>query len=415
MSRSRCAFVVCLAVALSTLLLIGGYAPGVAAKEQVLKIATVNPLSGPVALWGVSQRRCAEMWMEEINAKGGLLVGDVRYKIELPRYDTEGLPDKARTCTERAIHRDKVKFIIGPNIDTTSTAVGQVCNPMKVIHLQATFDPANVSPDRPYSILNMWMGHQTARIMYRYLIEKYGIKKIAFFTKDESGCRSALEISIKIAKNLGLEVTGTTFYPHGVTDMYPQATKLLAGKPDAIDSPYASPEEMGLFCKAVRELGFTGVLSQETEGDPEVTCGIAGEENAEGILFNAGAYDPANASPKMQEYHDKYVEKFGVWNPDAATKLYAAYMLGAAIQKAGTIDDTDAVMAAFHTMQLKTPYLPGDEVVRAVGKKEFGINNQIGAPLCIAQITNGESVVIKVVLGDIETDIQYVEPYEFQW
>jgi len=353
--------------------------------------------------------------MEEINANGGLLIAGVRHPIELPRGDTEGMPEVARTVAERLIHVEGVKFIIGPNIDTTSTAVGEVCNPLKVIHVQMTFDPANVSPDRPYSILGMWMGHQTAQITYRYLRYECGVKKIAFFTKDEPGPRAALELNIQLAKGLGLEVTDTTLYPHGVTDMYPQATKLLAGNPDAIDSPYASPEEMGLFAKAARELGFTGVLSEETEGDPEVTCGIAGLENCEGIIFNVGAYDPANATARMQAYHDRYLEKFGVWNPDAATKLYTTFVLAAAMQKAGTITDTVAIMEAFRSLQLKTPYLPGDEVVRAVGLAEFGINNQIGVPLCIAHIQNGESVVIKCLLAEPESGIEYDPPYEFEW
>jgi branched-chain amino acid transport system substrate-binding protein len=390
--------------------------PGAAEKKgKPLKIGTCNPLSGPVALWGVSQRRCAEFWAEDINAKGGLLVKGVRHRIELPRGDTQGLPEVARTVAERLIHKDKVKFIIGPNIDTTYTAVKEVCNPEKVIHFGATFDPKNIGPAQPYSVLIMWMAHQTGPILYKYLAEKHGVKKIAWIQKDDPGGRLAVEICQKAAKALGLEIVDVTFFAQGTHDMYPQATRVLKGNPDVIDLPSASPEEVGLAAKALRELGFKGMITEETEGDVEVTCSVAGSKYCEGIIFNAGSYDPLHASAAMKKYHDRYIEKFGVWNPDAPTKLYTSFLLGAAIQKAGTITDTDAVMRAFRAIQLKTPYLPGNEVIRAIGLKEFGINNQIGVPMCLAQIQKGKPVVVYTHLAPQEKGITYDSPYEFIW
>jgi branched-chain amino acid transport system substrate-binding protein len=355
------------------------------------------------------------LWAEDINAKGGLWVNGVRHPIELPRGDDQGLPEVARTVAERLINKDKVKFIIGPNIDTTYTAVREVCNPEKVIHFGATFDPSNVGPDKPYSVLIMWMAHQTGPILYKYLKEKHGVKKMAWIQKDDPGGRMALEKCMKSAKAMGIEVLDSAFYAQGTTDMYPQATKVLKGNPDVVDLPTASPEEVGLAAKALRELGFKGMITEETEGDPEVTTGIAGAEYAEGIIFNAGSFDPVHASPEMKEYHEKYVKKFGVWNPDAPTKLYTSYMMGAAIQQAGTIDDTDAVMKAFRAIQVKTPYLPGDEVIRAISQKEFGINNQIGVPMCLAQIQKGKSVLVYTHLAPKEQGITYTEPYKFVW
>ena len=44
-----------------------------AKKGKPIKIGTCNPLSGPVALWGVSQRRCAELWAEEIKMLYGFV------------------------------------------------------------------------------------------------------------------------------------------------------------------------------------------------------------------------------------------------------------------------------------------------------------------------------------------------------
>lgn len=408
------------ALAIMLALIAGGCAPTPVspAEEEVadsIKIGTCNPLSGPVALWGVSQRRCAEMWADEVNSHGGLLVNGVRHPVELPRGDTQGDVKVSRTVAERLVYKEEVKFIVGPNIDVTYTAVGEICNPEKVIFLGATFDPGNLGPDKPYSLLVMWMAHQTGPIMYEYFRDNYDVKKMAFIQLDDPGGRASLELCVEAAEELGIEVVEQAFYIRGTTDMYPQATRVLAANPDLVDCPAGSPEELGLMCKALRELGYEGLISEETEGDVEVTCGVAGMDNCEGLFMNAGSWNPANTSPAMQEYHDKYVAKYGEWNPDVPTKLYANFILGAAIQKAGSITDTEAILDAFHTMQLKTPYLPGDEVVRMIGQKEFGINSQIGVPLCLAQIQDGQPVIVYTHLAPAEADIEYDEPYEFVW
>lgn len=393
--------------------------PGCAAPEEAepetLKIGAIHPLSGPCALWGVASWQCDQQWAEEINAHGGLLVNGVRYPVELIRGDNQADASLTRTLTERMIFEEGVKFILGPNTDVPYPAMTEVTTPEKVINFGITFDKTQYGPHKPYTTLGMWMASQTGPIMQRYFKEKFDVKRIAFIQRDEPAAKVYLESLKASAEELGIEVVATAFYVVGTTDMYPQVTKVLAGNPDIVDSPSASPEEMGLICKALRELGFEGIISQETGGDIEVTAGIAGMENTEGLYFNAGAYDPNNMSPALQEYYDKYIENWGTWHPEAPTKLYAPFVLGAAIQKAGTITDTDAVMEAFYTMQLKNPYLPGDTILRTVGQEEFGLNCQIGVPLVFAVVEKGEWKVIETYLPEPEKDINYDPPYEFQW
>lgn len=396
-------------------LIVTSCAPAEEAAPKTLKIACVHPLSGPSALWGVCSWQCDQQWAEEINDHGGLLVNGVRYPVELIRGDNQGDPNVTRTVTERVIFDEGVKFIIGPNTDVPFPAMTEITTPEKVINFGITFDRSSYGPHRPYATLGMWTASQTGPIMQKYFKEKFDVKSIAFIQRDEPAAKAYLEDLKASAEELGIEVVGTAFYLLGTTDMYPQATKVLAGNPDIVDAPSGSPEEMGLICKALRELGFEGIISEETGGDVEVTAGIAGMESVEGLYLNAGSYDPDNMSPALQEYYDRYIELWGTWHPEAPTKLYAPFVLGASIQKAGTITDTDAVMEAFYTMQLKTPYLPGDQVIRTVGQEYFGINCQIGVPLCLAKVEKGEWKVVYTHTADPEKDVDYDPPYEFVW
>jgi branched-chain amino acid transport system substrate-binding protein len=418
--KRRAMLVVCMAVALVAMVVSLGCTPSPgrqAAGPKTLKIGIDVPLSGPVATWGIMKTNAVNMWVEEVNANGGLLVNGVRHPVEVYTCDNEAKPEKARTCAERLIGVDGVRFIAGPTIDTTCTAAGEVCNPYKVPHFQGTFDPKNVSPERPYSILHMWMAHQTAEKIYTYLRDAQGLKTIAFIQRDEPGCRAGLELNIQIAKDLGYEVLDTSWYAHGTMDMYPHATKVMAGNPDVIDSPMGSPEEMGLICKALRELGYTGVITTGTGGEASVTCAIAGEENCEGLIFNSGSFasDPEFQTPRFQEYIDRYVEKHGEWHTYVSSFLYFPQCMGACIQKAGTFEDPEAFMEEFHKLRLVNDYLTGDQTVTIVGLEVFGINNQIGVPLCIGRIHNGQTETITCIPAEPEPGITYDPPYQFKW
>ena len=48
-----------------------------AAANETLKIGVIGPMSGPAAQWGVELARGAEMKADEINAAGGLKIGNV--------------------------------------------------------------------------------------------------------------------------------------------------------------------------------------------------------------------------------------------------------------------------------------------------------------------------------------------------
>jgi len=305
---------------LAVALIVTSCAPQEEAAAKSLKIARVHPLSGPSALWGVCSWQCDQQWAGEINEHGGLLVDGVRYPVELIGGDNQGDPNVTRTVAERMIFDEGMKFIIGPNTDVPFPAMTEITTPEKVINFGITFDESSYGPHRPYATLGMWTAAQTGAITQKYFKETFDVKKIAFIQRDEPGAKAYLEDVKASAEELGIEVAGTAYYNVGTTDMYPQATKVVAGNPDIVDAPSGSPEEMGLICKAVRELGFKGIISEETGGDIEVTAGIAGRENVEGLCLNAGSYDPEKMSPALQEYYDRYIELWGTWHPEGPTK-----------------------------------------------------------------------------------------------
>ena len=56
---------------------------------ETIKIGLNVPITGDIPKVGEGSKFAAEMWLEDINAAGGLQVGDKKYKVELVIEDNE--------------------------------------------------------------------------------------------------------------------------------------------------------------------------------------------------------------------------------------------------------------------------------------------------------------------------------------
>jgi branched-chain amino acid transport system substrate-binding protein len=84
------------------------------AQDKVWRIGEVVPLTGPAATVGTRLNAVAKMWVEEVNAKGGI----AGRKVELMTCNDENRPEKAVACARD--HIDKGAIIILGNTLTAS-------------------------------------------------------------------------------------------------------------------------------------------------------------------------------------------------------------------------------------------------------------------------------------------------------
>jgi len=102
------------AVVASALALVVAASLAPARAAEPLKIGLVTALSGQSALAGEAISRGAQVAIDEINAKGGLLGGRM---LELVRRDDESNPAKGVVAARELIFKEKVALIIG-GLDT---------------------------------------------------------------------------------------------------------------------------------------------------------------------------------------------------------------------------------------------------------------------------------------------------------
>ena len=97
-----------------------------ATAQKPIRVGYPVILSGPGALIGEPSLKGAQMFVEEINAKGGVL----NRKIELVVRDTKGNADEAVRVARDLILRENVEFLFG----TLTSAEGPAVSPIAKEH-----------------------------------------------------------------------------------------------------------------------------------------------------------------------------------------------------------------------------------------------------------------------------------------
>ena len=112
---------------------VAGVAHGQASGTPI-KIGQTLSLTGPLAQTGLVHKLVSEIYVDQINAKGGLLGRPVQYIL----LDDQSKPDVARTLYERLITSDKVDLILGPYGTAAILAAMGVAARYKKVFIQNT-------------------------------------------------------------------------------------------------------------------------------------------------------------------------------------------------------------------------------------------------------------------------------------
>lgn len=100
-----------------------------AAAQDKVKIGYAISKTGPNAGGAtITQIPNYEMWVKDVNAKGGLMIGGKRVPIEVVEYDDRSNSEEAVRAVERLITQDKVDLLFPPWGTGLNLAVGPVFN-----------------------------------------------------------------------------------------------------------------------------------------------------------------------------------------------------------------------------------------------------------------------------------------------
>ncbi len=361
------------------------------ANANTLKIGVLGVMSGPAASWGLVNRYCTEVTAQMYNDLGGVEIDGEKYMIEVVSIDDKNDPKLSVSGAERLVHQEGIKYIIGPNVDTTAQAIVPVLEAGGAMNIPYAFDKTLYSPPASNSILGMIASYQAGPVIYKRLQKDNGVNSIAFVARNESDPLNQRDNGVAAANALGLNVVASEdTYEPGTTDFFPVMTRIVELNPDLIVLSGVAPSDAPLLIRAARELGYTGLMSTETAQDAKILSEVAGDA-ANGFISVGGASTPAISDEYMNEFRAKYEAHVGEWNDEAGTKVYALEMIIETLKVAGkgALDDIEVFKAAMPKVDAENRLLVGENSLTYVGSGFFGQIRQLPIPMVVNEYRNG--------------------------
>lgn len=364
--------------------------------QETLVIGTISALNGPGSEWGRGVDGGTRIAATEINDAGGLVVGDKTYKIEVRSYDDGYKAADAVAAATRLIEQDGVKFVIGPLGSAPALAVKPIFEDEGVLALVNSYTPETLagSPKYIYRVLPTTAEYIDQIISWVKENHPDDTKVAVISPNDQTGWDSQ-KMQVASYEAAGFEIVANELIERTAVDFQSIITRIMTTSPDIIELDTTPPGTAGLIMRQARELGFEGRFVKI--GGPGVPAIVeaAGKEFAEGTIVYAAADTSSEKYQWMeQEYAKIYtppMNAFNVFFYDAANMLFAA------MQKAGTVEDVDAVRDAILEI---TPFQGAQGALVWGGEALYGSNNQLQGPTFIGTIADGEEKII----GKVEAE-----------
>jgi branched-chain amino acid transport system substrate-binding protein len=370
------------------------------AENAKLKIGFVGVTSGPAAAWGISNQRSMETRAAWLNELGGVKIGDTTYDVEIVPFDDQKDPKRAIAGMEK-MAQDGIHYVVGPNVDDGAAAVRPVAEQNGIMYFPYAFPKELYAPPASNAILGMVANYQSGPAIYKYLMENKGVKKVAFIAGNESDPLSQRDSGSAAAKALGLEVVSDSVtYQMDTTDFTPVLLPVIQAAPDLLVLSGVSPANAPQLIRSARELGYTGLISTETAQDAAVLQEGAGDL-ANGFISVGGASTPELASDTMKEFVKRYTEKFGEYNDESNTKVYALeYIIETLKANPKAIDSVDEFKKTIDGFEAPNPFMVGDAKLKYVGTTSFGQKRQVSVPLVVNEFKDGKFETLFVAQVD---------------
>jgi branched-chain amino acid transport system substrate-binding protein len=217
---------------------------------DTVKIGLDNPLTGTFAAVGKNELLGAQLAVEQMNAKGGILGRQVELLVE---DSTSGEAAVAVQKANKLIERDKVDFLLGNINSALAQAIANVAFEKKIFHIVPGGHTDSVTGTQCH--WNVFRVCNTTRMetnsVSSLLLKNYG-KKWYFITTDYAFGRSLQEGFEASLKKVDGTKLGADFTPLGTTDFSANLIKAQAAKPDALILLLAGDDMVNCLKQAVQ-------------------------------------------------------------------------------------------------------------------------------------------------------------------
>jgi len=369
-----------LVIVVTSLVFITGFAVGTSLAADVIKLGVAGAHSGDLASYGLPSVKAAELVVNEINAKGGILGKKVVLFVE----DDACKPELGSNVATKLIS-EGVDVVMGHICSGSTKAALAIYKDANIICISpsATNPPLTQSGDYPNFYRTIASDDAQAKLEVDYALDVLKVKKIAVIHDKGDYGKGLAEFAKKFIEDSG---KGKVVLFEGVTpgavDYSAVVQKIKRSKAEAVIFGGYHPEAAKIVMQMRKKRMKTYFVSDDGVKD-NTFIKVAGKY-AEGV-YASGPMDTSSnplAIAATKAHQKAYGSDPGAFflNAYAATQA-----LLNAIEKAGTTD-YKAVSNALKTYYADTP----------LGKIKFDAKGDaIGIGFAMYQVKDGVYVEMK--------------------
>src|SRR3989441_9725581 len=306
---------------------------GCAKSVAEIKVGEYGSLTGSTATFGVSSKNGIELFVDNLNASGGIGGKKVHVLVE----DDQSKPEEAATAVNKLIAQDGVVAVLGEVASSRSLAAAPICQSAGVPMISPSSTNPRVTEIGDYIFRVCYIDPFQGMVIAKFAKNTLHFSKAAIFRDNKNDYSVGLANFFSDAfRGMGGTIVTDQSYSEGDQDFKAQLTVIKSKKPEFIFIP-GYYTEVGLIARQARELGLNVPMLGGDGWVSERLLEIAQDALNGSYLVNH--YWEQDPNPLVQGFVQSYHKRYKA-TPDglAALAYDAAGGLANAMQRLSTED-----------------------------------------------------------------------------
>jgi len=331
------------------------FAPASPAGADVVKIGMLNSLTGPHSSFDSPASEGISMAIDELNRRGGITVKGKKYTFATVSEDAQSKPDMSVAGAQRLLKDDGIKIVYGHMTSGPGVPAATLCENNGILYFGG------------FTLMDTLLGQPGSELLFRTLdsdaivsrafvpvgVKTLGVRKVGILLPNEDVSRSVVSYYKPLLEKAGVAVPIVEYFQPDTADFAPVLQKfqnqgldgMLVGTNDAVvEAIVRQSTELGGLPK--------NFLYRGGSGEP----GIKYAKQIDGFIWQILTRDIVNTSdPKVKGWVARYK---AFTKKDVAPNTYWAltfydtvFMMAAAMEQVGSVDDLKAIAAKIKTMR----------------------------------------------------------------
>ncbi len=305
-------------------------------RSDTINIGVNAELTGSIPVAGKSCVNAARMAADEINAGGGIALGDKTEQVKVLIEDNEDKAESAAAAAQKFVSR-RVLAMVGPNASRNAIPAAVVAESNNLLMISPWSTNPKLTESRKHIFRACFTDDFQGVVVAAFVRKKLGLNKAAvlFDMASEYNKGIAEVFKAEFAK-AGGEVLAFESYSTGDKDFSAQLSKIKSSGAEVLFLPNYY-NEVPLQVQQARQQGFGGmIVGSDSWGSQEILK--LGKGLLNGLYFTTH-YAPDIATEKARKFIADYESRYGAKPDDVAALTYDSFgMLFASIRNAGSKD-----------------------------------------------------------------------------